>query len=118
MKYIVVGTQNGPYGTDERPTFEDIKNFGEGEYVLRKEDGTISKTFTVLVNRNGNLRVIGTDPEGLDAISTLNLNRMVRDYARIVKCWPASASAKDYKRVIAEVQARAALVAAVGQRAA
>lgn len=113
MKYIVVGTQKGPYGTDERPTQEDIKSFGEGEYVLRKADGTVSKVFTVIVNRNGNLRVVGSDPQGLDAISTLNLTRMVRDYARIVKCWPGSASAKDYKRVTDEVQARAALVGQV-----
>lgn len=113
MKYIVVGTKDGPYGTDKRPTFEDIKNFGDGEYVLRKADGTVSKFYTVIVNRNGNLRVVGTDPQGLDAISTINLNRMVRDYARIVKCWPTSASAKDYKRVTDEVQARAALVGRV-----
>ena len=113
MKYILVGANGGPYTTDTRPTQEDIKSFGEGEYTLRKGDGQVSKHFAVVTNRNGNLRVDATDPEGLDAISTLNLQRMVRDYARIVKCWPNSASAKDYKRVTAEVQARAALVGAV-----
>jgi hypothetical protein len=41
---------------------------------------------------------------------------MVRDYARIVKCWPTSASAKDYKRVTLEIQARAALVALASSR--
>lgn len=110
MKYIVVGTNEGPYGTDDRPTQEQIKSFGEGDYVLHRSDGSISKKFRVTRNNRGNLRVDGLSPEGLEGISTLNLQRMVRDYGRIVKLWPASASARDYKKVTNEIQARAALV--------
>ena len=115
-KYIIVGTQAGPYGTDERPTQEDIKSFGEGEYTLHKEDGSVSKHFAVVTNRNGNLRVVASNPTGVSGISTINLNRMVRDYNRIVKLWPDSASARDYKKVVAEVQARAALVGVASDR--
>ena len=113
MKYIITGTKAGPYGTDSRPTQEDFKSFGEGEYVLRRADGSVAKHFRVSLNRNSNLKMEASDPEGLDGISTLNLERMVRDYQRIVKCWPKSASAKDYRKVVDEVQARAALVGTV-----
>ena len=118
MKYIVTGTSSGPYGTEERPTQESFKSFGEGQYAIRRADGSISKNITVSVNRNGNLKVVGTNPEGLDAISTLVLGRMVRAYAVIVKAWPKSQSAKEYKRVVDEVQARATLVGTVAPRSA
>lgn len=116
MKYIVCGVKPGPYGTDTRPTQEQVKSFGPGEYTLRKGDGSVSKHFLVSTNRNGNLKMEASSPDGLDAISTLNLERMVRDYARIVKCWPKSPSARDYKKVVDEVQARAVLVGSVTSR--
>jgi hypothetical protein len=116
MKYIVTGLRSGPYPTDTRPTQEEIKSFGEGTYVLHRADGSVSKHFVVSVNRNGNLKVDAFDPEGLDAISTIRLERMVRAYGPIVKFWPKSDSAGDYRAVVDVVQARAALVGTVTMR--
>jgi hypothetical protein len=113
VKYIITGAKPGPYGTEQRPTLDSFKGFGPGEYEIRRADGSISKHVSVSVNRNGNFRVVATNAEGLDAISTVVLQRMVRAYAPIVKAWPKSASAKDYKKVIDEVQARAVLVGTV-----
>lgn len=117
-KYIVTGTGSGPYGCETRPTQASFKDFGEGEYALRRGDGSISKHIIVTTNRNGNLKVEGLTPDGLEGISTIVLNRMVRAYAPIVKAWPRSASAKDYRKVIDEVQARAALVGTIEGKAA
>ena len=110
MKYIVEGMEGGPYGTDDRPTQEQFKTYGEGDYVLRRGDGSITKKFRVVRNRSGNLAVTSFTPEGLEGISTLNLSRMQRDYGRIVKLWPGSASARDYKKVVTEIQSCAAIV--------
>lgn len=112
-KYILVGLKGGPIGLAERPTQENVKTFGEGSYVLHKGDGTISKKFRVVRNKNSNLQVQAESPTGLEGISTLNLTRMQRDYGRIVKLWPTSASARDANKVTTEIQARAALVSTI-----
>ena len=109
-KYIFVGLNGGPIGLAERPTQEKVKTFGEGGYVLHRSDGSISKKFRVVRNKNGNLQVQAESPTGLEGISTLNLTRMARDYGRIVKLWPTSASARDAKKVTNEIQAREALI--------
>jgi hypothetical protein len=93
-------------GLTERPTHEDIKGRGEGEYTLRRDDGTVIKHFRVSTNRNGNLKVEALSPDGLEGISTLNLHRMIKDYRRIVKLWPGSASARDYRKVVSAVEDR------------
>jgi hypothetical protein len=113
VKYIICGAKAGPYGTDQRPTLDSFKSFGEGQYAIRRGDGSISKNVLVTINKNGNFRVQSFTPEGLDAISTVVLKRMVRAYGPIVKAWPRSASARDFKKVVDEVQARAALVGLV-----
>lgn len=118
MKYIVTGVQRGPIGCETRPTQESFKDYGEGEYAIRREDGSVSKHITVSINRNGNLKVEASSPEGLDGLSTIVLKRLVRAYTPIVKYLPKSASAKEYRRVLDEVQARAALISAVASRSA
>ena len=113
MSYIITGTQKGPYAVAKRPTQQDFMSFGVGEYVLRRGDGAVAKFLNVVLNRNGNLKMEASDPEGIDALSTIVLNRLVRAYAPIVKHLPKSASARECKKVVDEVQARAALVASV-----
>jgi len=116
VKYIICGTEAGPFGTDTRPTQASFKDYGPGEYQIRRGDGSISKIVTVTTNRNGNLKMEASSPEGLDALSTIVLGRLVRAYAPIVKYWPKSRSAKEYKQVVDEMSARTALLATVGAK--
>jgi len=93
---------------DERPTQEEIKAHGLGEYLLRKEDGRLIKRFIVALNRNNNPAIAGHSPVHLEGISTLNLNRMVKAYGVIVKNWPAKQT--DLTKIANELQKRADLL--------
>ena len=111
-KYIMVTEGSGVEGLDDRPTQVEIKERGAGTYRLHRSDGTLIKTFLVLPNRNNNLAVTAQTPADLSGISTLNLNRMLRDYGRIAKLWPAKA--RDVRHIINEIDGRLALIDAVG----
>jgi hypothetical protein len=91
-----------------RPTQEEIKALGTGSYTLAHDDGQSIKDFTVVVNRNGNLQITGTTPPELEKMSTLNLNRLLRYYERIVKIWPAQA--RQVKLVTGELTRRQKLI--------
>ena len=112
-KYILVTEGNGAEGLDDRPTQVEIKERGAGMYRLHRSEGTLIKSFLVVPNRNGNLAVTAQTPTDLSGISTLNLNRMLRDFGRIAKLWPAKA--KDVRTITNEIDSRQALIAAVTQ---
>ena len=86
-KYIVSdGVSLTP--RDTRPTQEEIKGWGEGEYILHRGDASVAKVFTVTRNRNSNLKVTGTPPSNLDGLNEVRLNRLARNLAAVVKLWP------------------------------
>jgi hypothetical protein len=90
--------------TDARPTQEALRQRGLATYILRRHDGSVVKKFRVVLNRNGNPKVETETPVGLEGVSTVNLQRMLRAYDRIVKHWPAKAA--DVRRIDAEITAR------------
>ena len=110
-KYILVTEGSGVEGLNDRPTQVEIKEKGAGTYRLHRSDGTLIKTFLVMSNRNNNLAVTAQTPADLSGISTLNLNRMLRDYGRIAKLWPAKV--KDVRYISNEIDGRLALIDAV-----
>jgi hypothetical protein len=92
-KYILDANGQSLTTYDERPTMEFIKtSCGEGVHILYNGEGKVLRRFTVDTNRNSNLRIVGENPLGLEGLSTLNLERLVKQYIRIVKIWPAKAS--------------------------
>ena len=94
---------------DERPTMEWVKDAcGEGTHTLFNGEGKVLRRFTVSTNRNGNLKIVGHTPEGLEGISTLNLHRLVKQYVRIVKVWPAKLA--DTRALAKELNRREALL--------
>lgn len=111
-KYILEAIVDGApvvVGYDDRPTMETVKNtFGEGIHILHNGEGKELKRFHVTTNRNGNLRIVGETPVGLEAISTLNLHRLVKQYIRIVKVWPAKVN--DAKALQKELNRRDTLI--------
>jgi hypothetical protein len=111
-KYILQAVTEG-HSTivvaDERPTMEWVKDAcGEGTHTLFNGEGKVLRRFTVVTNRNGNLKITGTTPEGLEGVSTLNLHRLVKQYVRIVKVWPAKLS--DTRALSRELTRREALL--------
>ena len=78
---------------DERPTMDYVKTAcGEGVHTLYNGEGKVLRRFHVSTNRNGNLKIVGTTGDGLEIVSTINLHRLVKQYVRIVKVWPAKLS--------------------------
>jgi hypothetical protein len=99
-------------GVEDRPTQEQIKERGLGDYALRRgKDGSLIKSFTVYLNRNNNLAITSHTPDGLNGISTVNLNRMVKAYAVICKNWPAKQA--DLRKITSELERRSALLDSV-----
>jgi hypothetical protein len=111
-KYLLrVQGGNGTYVAQfpERPTQDYIKtNFGEGEHTLFNAEGRVLRVLHVDRNRNDNLRITGLQPQGLESLSTLNLQRLEKLYVRVTKIWPAKAS--DLKTVQKEIASREALI--------
>ena len=95
----------------DRPTQEYIKSYGPGEYTLFNAEGKMLRRFHITLNRNGNLKVASGTPDGLSALSTLNLQRLAKQYIRIVKVWPAKAN--DAKAIQREINFRDTLVEAL-----
>lgn len=112
-KYILTaqkeGTADVVTGYADRPKQDEVKEMGEGEYTLRRIDGQVLRHFRVTTNRNGNLTITSITPDGLEPLSALNLERLAKQYIRIVKIWPAQSSAA--RKIANEMSARARLVA-------
>ena len=102
-KFLLSGDE-GIESLDSRPTQVEIKERGEGLYTLRREDGSAVKVFTVRRNQKGNLQVAATTPEGLDGVTTLHLQRIVKALTTAAKYWPAKLG--DVKRVEREIAHR------------
>lgn len=111
VKYILI-TPAGVLGQTERPTQDEIKGLGAGEYVLRRADGAVIKSFTVYQNQKGNLSITSATPQQLEGVSTYNLHRLVKRYEGIVKLWPAKQV--DVKKVTTEIDSRMAVLSAAG----
>jgi hypothetical protein len=92
FKYLL-RTPTEVLGFAERPTQDSIKARGVGEYTLLRSDGQALKDISVTLNRNSNLKVAGRTPATLDGMTTLNLNRLLKYYERIVKIWPEQSRA-------------------------
>lgn len=65
------------------------------------------------MNRNGNPKVELETPVNLEGVTTLNLERMLRAYDRIVRHWPAKAA--DVRKINAELASRSDFVLATPQ---
>lgn len=111
-RYILVATIQGTTNvmpSEERPTMDFVKtSCGEGVHTLYNGEGKVLKHFHVTTNRNGNLKIVGETPHGLEAISTLNLDRLVKQYLRIVRIWPAKVN--DAKALQKELARRVSLM--------
>ena len=71
--------------SDKRPTMIEIRAHGEGGYLMRRDDGSVIKTYRVTRNRKGSLSIEGFTPTGISGIKTLHLQRMLKAYSVIVK---------------------------------
>lgn len=94
---------------ETRPTQAEIKEAGLGSTSLYRLDGSLAKAFTVEGTRTGGRKITAENPKELEGISTLNLNRMHRAYDKIVKHWPAQATAQ--RKIKAELEGREKLLA-------
>ena len=83
MEYIVCGMKAGAMWHRPGPTQEESSSRRRCVHP-RRADGSVAKHIVVSVNRDGNLRIEASDPDGLDALSTIVLNRLVHAYATIV----------------------------------
>lgn len=106
-KYLLVLPDGSVVPSEDRPKQTDIRDRGVGNYTLHRADGQTLKAFHVAMNRNGNLTITGTTPGHLEGLSTLNLERLVRYYDRIIKIWPDQQ--RQVTKVTAELAARAEL---------
>ena len=111
--YIVerVDTRSGEHRFEvvaNRPTQADLKQRGWATYTLRRRDGSVVKRWRVVRNRNGNPKVETETPVNLEGVTTLNLERMLRAYERIVKHWPAKAA--DVRKINNEISSRAGFI--------
>ena len=91
-----------------RPTQAKLKERGWATYTLRRRDGSVVKRWRVVRNRNGNPKVETETPVNLEGVTTLNLERMLRAYERIVRHWPAKAT--DVRKINTELSGRAGFV--------
>ena len=109
FKYILEIFDGGIALFEDRPTMDYVKEtYGEGEHTLSSNEGKVLRYFTVSLNRNSNLKITGVAPTGLEAVSTLNLHRLIKQYIRIVKVWPAKMS--DAKSLQKELARRETLI--------
>jgi hypothetical protein len=111
--YIVerVDTRSGEHRFEvvaNRPTQADLKQRGWATYTLRRRDGSVVKRWRVVRNRNGNPKVETETPVNLEGVTTLNLERMLRAYERIVKHWPAKAA--DVRKINNEISSRTGFI--------
>ena len=94
---------------DERPTMEFIKTeYGLGTHTLYNGEGKVLRIFHVVPTKTGGVKITGVNPDGLQAVSTLNLHRLVKQYVRIIKVWPAKLN--DGKALQKELQHRDTLI--------
>ena len=110
VKYILKSA-SGPTVSvfSERPSMEFIRSeYGEGAYALHNAEGKLLRNFLVLRNRNGNLRITGQTAGGLESLSTLNVQRLIKRYVQIVRLWPAKLS--DAKALEKEISRRETLI--------
>ena len=91
-----------------RPKQEHLKAWGVGRYVFRTLDGKVTRVQEVVVNRNGNLKVIVGAPNELEALSLRYLEQLERLYEKVVRHWPTQA--REAKKVRAEIDLRAEMV--------
>jgi len=71
--------------SQKRPTQVEIREQGEGDYFMRREDGSVIKKYRVTRNRKGSLNIESFTPVGVSGIKTLHLERMLKAYAVIIK---------------------------------
>ena len=98
---------------NRRPTQAQLKERGLATYTLRRIDGSVVKRWRVVTNRNGNPKVETETPVNLEGVTSVNLERMLRAYDRIVKHWPAKAA--DVRKINAELAARSNVIPASDQ---
>jgi hypothetical protein len=111
--YVLVAPE-GIVFTVDRPKQADIRKHGIGDYTLMRADGQTLKRFTVTLNRNGNPNIVASTPDRLEGLSTLNLERLVRYYDRIVKIWPEQN--KPVLQVLNEMERRKVVLASAEVR--
>jgi hypothetical protein len=92
----------------ERPTQAEIKERGLGITWLYRPDGSLQKAYTVEGTRTGGRKITAENPRDLEGVSTLNLQRMNRAYDKIVKHWPAQATAQ--RKIKVELEGREKLL--------
>src|SRR5215203_65186 len=95
-----------PFLTDVRFTGEMFaKNFGRGTYETYRPDGQRLRTYTVRLNRKQTLSVESEKATGLEALSTLNLERLIKRFEGIIKIWPAGVGGQ-VRKVQTEIERR------------
>jgi hypothetical protein len=99
-----------PVMTNVRPTGDMLaKLFGRGTYETYRPDGQMLRTYTVRLNRKQTLSVDSDKANGLEALSTLNLERLIKRFEGITKIWPAGVGTQ-VRKVHVEIERRKTLV--------
>lgn len=99
-----------PFLTDARFTGEMFaKTFGRGTYETYRPDGQKLRTYTVRLNRKQTLSVDSDKANGLEALSTLNLERLIKRYEGITKIWPEGSRAQ-VRKIEVELERRKTLI--------
>jgi hypothetical protein len=99
-----------PLVVDIRPTGDSLAEaLGRGVYTTYRPDGQAIRTYHVRLNRKGTLSVDTEKATGLEALSTLNLERLIKRFDGITKIWPAGVNTQ-VRKVEAEIQRRKTLV--------
>lgn len=99
-----------PFLTDARFTGDMFAQvFGRGTYETYRPDGQRLRTYTVRLNRKQTISVDSEKATGLEALSTLNLERLIKRFEGITKIWPAGVAGQ-VRKVEVEIQRRKALV--------
>jgi hypothetical protein len=99
-----------PWAAGSRPTGEFFAStFGRGEYITYRPDGQKLRTYTVRLNRKQTLSVDSEKATGLEALSTLNLERLIKRFEGIIKIWPAGVGTQ-VRKVEQEIQRRKELI--------
>lgn len=120
-KYIIDGVSADPERHEEvdktlplltstRPTGEMLaQTYGRGEYIVYRPDGQAIRSYTVRLNRKGSLSVETLKATGLEALSSLNLERLLKRFDGITKIWPAGV-ASQVRKVQQEISTRKILI--------
>lgn len=105
-----------PIMTTTRPTGEGLSlAYGRGVYTTYRPDGQAVRTYHVRLNRKGTLSVESNKADGLEGMSTLNLERLVKRFDAVTKIWPTGV-AQQVRKVNAEIQRRKDMVDSVAAK--